>query len=172
MGNRRGIIYEAIARLDQRMVPGQSRFAAKASARQAGEHFWTFSTQTIHSHRTRQAYQQHVLHFINWTREIYGINRLSNVDAQAEELATAYLTQRVIDQKSAYTVQAERAALRLFFQQQDLADTVAIPPRKREQIHRSRGVTKQDRHFQPDHWQSTIAFLRACGLRREEAGAP
>ncbi|BCL80974.1 tyrosine-type recombinase/integrase [Ktedonobacteria bacterium brp13] len=171
MGNRRGIIYEAIARLDQLMAPGQSRFAAKVAARQAGESFWTFSTNTIHSHRTRQAYQQHVLHFINWAREQYGVNRLISLDALAEELTTIYLTQRVSAQKSSYTVQAERSALRLFFQQQHLADTVAIPPRKREQIHRSRGVTKQDQHFQASHWQSTIAFLRACGLRREESTA-
>ena len=171
MGNRQGIIYEAISRFDQLMVPGESRFAAKSSARHAGETFWTFSTNTIHSHRTRQAYQQHVLHFINWARETHGVNRLKNLDAQAEALAVMYLTERVAAHKSPYTVQAERAALRLFFQQRDLAETVDLPPRRREQIQRSRVVTKQDRHFQPAHWLSTIAFLRACGLRREEAGA-
>jgi Phage integrase, N-terminal SAM-like domain. len=144
---------------------------AKASARHAGETFWTFSTDTIHSYRTRQAYQQHVLHFINWARDMHGVNRLTSLDMQAEELAVTYLAERVAAQKSAYTIQAERAALRLFFQRRDLAASVVIPPRRREQIQRSRMKTKQDQHFQPAHWQEMIAFLCACGLRREEAGA-
>ncbi|GER89687.1 hypothetical protein KDW_38490 [Dictyobacter vulcani] len=171
MGNRRGIIFEAITRLDAMMMAGESRFLAKSAARQAGETFWTFSTQTIHSHRTRQAYQQHVLHFINWARDSHAINRLLHLDEQAEALVAQYLMERVAVQKSPYTIQAERAALRLFFQQRDLAETVHIPPRRRQDIQRSRVETRQDRHFQPAHWQDTIAFLRACGLRREEATA-
>jgi hypothetical protein len=171
MGNRQGIIYDAIQRLDQLMAPGESRFQAKVAARQSGATFWSFSTGSIHSYRTRQAYQQHVLHFINWARTATGINRLANLDACADELAASYLQERVVSGKSAYTVQAERAALRLFFQQRDLAQDVELPRRVREQIQRSRTVTKQDRHFQPDHWQKLIAFLRACGLRREEIGA-
>jgi hypothetical protein len=171
MGNRQGIIYEAILRLDQLMAPGESRFQAKVTARQSDTPFWSFSTGFIHSYRTRQMYQQHVFHFINWARATTGINRLTNLDARADELAGSYLRERIVSGKSAYTLQAERAALRLFFQQRDLAQDVELPRRVREHIQRSRTVTKQDRHFQPDHWQALIAFLRACGLRREEIGA-
>ena len=99
-----------------------------------GATFSSFSTGSIHSYRTRQAYQQHVLHFINWARMATGINRLANLDARADELAADYLQERVVLGKSAYTVQAERAALRLFFQRRDLAQEVDLPRRVREQI--------------------------------------
>jgi integrase len=171
MGNRRGIIYEAITRLDQLMTPGESRFAAKSAARHAGETFWTYSTNTIHSYRTRQTYQQHVLHFINWARETHGMKRLSDLDERANELASQYLRDRIAHGRSAYTVQAERAALRLFFQRRDLAADITLPKRLREDIRRSRMVTKQDAHLQPAHWRELIDFLRACGLRREEVCA-
>ena len=65
-------------------------------------------------------------------------------------------------------MQAERAALRMFFSDRDLATAITLPPRRRENITRSRGAAKLDKHFQPQHWQTQINFLKACGLRLSE----
>lgn len=169
MGNREGMIYAALKRLNSRMAIGQSRRDAKQAIREAsGEHLWTVSSGKIHSYTTRAVYQQHVLHFLNWVRDVHHINRLAHLDAQADELASTYLEQRMQEGRSAYTLQAERSALRLFFQDRALAEAVLLPKRTRENITRSRGPTRQDRHFQPQHWARELAFIRACGLRREE----
>jgi integrase len=150
------------------MADGESRYEAKKERRTSGEHVWTFSTGKIHSFVTRDCYQRHILHFINWAREAHEIKRLDHLDERADELATAYLTDHIAVGRSPYTIQAERAALRMFFSDRDLAAAIQLPPRRREQITRSRGPAKHDKHFQPKNWQLQIDFLKACGLRRSE----
>jgi len=169
MGSRKSIIREAIERLDSLMAIGQSRFQAKQAQRAASaEAGWTVSTGKIHSHTTRTVYQQHILAFINWARTTHGITRLAWLDERADELVTQYLTEHVVANRSAYTLQTERAALRLFFGNWSLAAKVGIPRRTRTTITRSRGPAGHDRHFQPAHWQAHIRFAQACGLRRAE----
>ncbi len=145
-----------------------SRFEEKQARREAGEHFWSFSSGLIHSHGTRNTYQQHILSFIQWARSCHNIRRLEVLDQRAEELATAYLSGRLIQGCSPYTMQAERAALRLFFDQRDLASTIDLPERRREYITRSRQTVARDKDFQPANWQPLIRFLQATGLRRTE----
>src|SRR5712692_3346794 len=150
------------------MAIGQSRRAAKLEARAAGEHTWTFSTGKMHSYTTRTVYQQHVLAFVNWTRAEHGVTHLADLDAQANELATNYLTRHVDAGKSPYTLQTQRAALRLFFADRTLASEVQLPRRLRSNITRSRQAVGDDRHFQPANWQTHITFEQATGLRRAE----
>jgi hypothetical protein len=114
MGNRKGIIYAAIERLDTLMAIGESRRDAKVALRQTAEEpMWTVSTGKIHSYTTREVYQQHILHFIDWCRTTYGVNRLDHLDERADELACAYLKHRLQEGRSAYTLQAERSACSL-----------------------------------------------------------
>ena len=150
------------------MADGTSRYEAKKTLRASGEHVWAFSTGKIHSFVTRAVYQRHTLHFINWARQVHGVNRLDRLDERADELATAYLGEHIAAGYSPYTIQAERAALRMFFHSRDLAQTIPLPPRLRENITRSRGPAKHDQHFQQEHWRGLIDFLGACGLRRSE----
>jgi len=168
MGKRKGIIYAAIERLNAKMAIGDSRFERKQALRQAGGQAWPFTSGQIHSHGTRKAYQQHVMRFIQWARTTYAVHRLELLDQRAGELAVEYLTERLEEGCSSYTVQAERAALRLFFDRRDLAATVRISPRTRARITRSRGAAVRDREFQPGNWQPLMGFLRATGLRRAE----
>ncbi len=169
MGSRKSIIREAIERLDTLMAIGQSRFQAKQAQRAASSDAgWTVSTGKIHSHTTRKVYQQHVLAFINWARTNHGITRLAWLDERADDLVIQYLTEHVVADRSAYTLQTERAALRLFFGNWSLAAAVSLPTRTRTTITRSRGPAGHDQHFQPAHWRAHIRFAQACGLRRAE----
>jgi hypothetical protein len=71
MGRRKSIVREAIERLDSLMAIGTSRFQAKQAQRAARpEAGWTVSTGKIHSHTTRKVYQQQILAFINWARDL------------------------------------------------------------------------------------------------------
>src|SRR5436305_2215323 len=169
MTKRKGIIFASLERLHERMALGQSRHAAKQAIRADGERAWSVTTGKIHSLSTRGIYQQHVLAFVNWARDSYQIRHLEVLDPRADELATEYLTKQVADGRSPYTVASERSALRMFFGDRRLAESVQVPKRKRTQIRRSRGPTAMDNDFQPNNWQAEIAFLKACGLRRSEA---
>src|SRR6266571_5880524 len=166
--HRKSIVKEAVDRLEEKMAIGQSRRQAKRALRAAGEPIWTHSTERIHSFKTRSVYQGHVVRFIRWSRATYQINTLAQLDARADELATRYLQQHMAEDKSAYTLQAERSALRLFFANRTLAQEVVLPRRARTTITRSRGAVSHDRHFQPANWQPLLKFLQATGLRRNE----
>jgi integrase len=170
--HRKSLIREALERLDGKMATGQSRYAAKRVAQRTaashGETLWTVSTGKIHSHQTRRTYQQQVLAFVNWARDTHGILNLQTLDERADELASCYLESQIQAGKSPWTLQTARSALRLFFDDRQLGSQVQLPARRRENIRRSRQPVAHDRHVQPDHWESVLAFERAVGLRSGE----
>lgn len=169
MAHRKSIIKESIERLDTFRGIHESRRDAKRAIRETtGQSLWTISTGKIHSHTTRKVYQEQVLAFVNWARDTHSIKHLALLDEQADELVAQYLQFHIEEGKSPYTLQTERSALRLFFQERNLASSVALPRRTRIAITRSRGPAGHDRHFQPANWPSLLNFLRATGLRRRE----
>ncbi|MFL5654091.1 MAG: integrase [Ktedonobacteraceae bacterium] len=166
--HRKSIVRETLDRLDDKMAIGQSRRDAKIALREEQGVTWSVSTGMIHSFKTRSTYQEHTIRFIKWARSAHHMISLAQLDPCANELATEYLQQQLTDGKSPYTLQVERAALRLFFNNRELAASVAIPRRARASITRSRGVKSHDRHFQPTNWPELVKFLQATGLRRQE----
>jgi integrase len=162
------MLYEALERLDALMAIGEKRRAAKAQAAARGEATFPFSDGRIHSFQTRKTYQDAIMRFLRWCRASFGLNRLADIDVCAEELACAYLEERIARRYSPWTLSTERSALRLFFQERTLAESVELPQRRSAHITRSRLPAQRDAHLQPAHWQSLIAFCQACGLRREE----
>ena len=168
MGKRPGAKYVAVQRLNALMAPGKKRSVAKAEAQQRGESLFAFTDQRVHAFETRTNYQKIVMRFINWCRYEQNTRDLARIDECADELASLYLSERIEAGYSAWTLQTERSALRMFFQKRDLAQEVELPRRRRENITRSRYPAERDSHFQPEHWQQVINFCLACGLRREE----
>lgn len=169
--HRKSIVRETIERFDEKMAIGQSRRDAKVALREEQGATWSVSTGKIHSYKTRSTYQEQSIRFVKWVRSEYHVTSLAQLDPRAEELATAYLQQQLAEGKSPYTLQTERAALRLFFDNRALASTVAIPRRVRANITRSRGPKQHDRHFNPANWPELVNFARAAGLRRHELRA-
>ena len=167
-GKRPGAKYAAIQRLDSLMAVGEKRSEAKAEARARGESLFAFSDGLIHSYEARENYQAIVMRFIDWCRDQHGIRDLDKIDEQADELASLYLLERIGADYSAWTLQTERSALRMFFQDRELTDCIELPQRKRENIKRSRLPTERDKHINLDNWQHVIGFCLASGLRREE----
>jgi integrase len=169
MPKKKSLIRASIEELDTKNAIGQSRFAAKQARREQGEKIWAFSTEQYHSHGTRRTYQEHILHFLNWCRDQHHLTELEHVKSRADELTSLYLRERIKADKSAYTLAAERSALRFFFENRLLANEVVLPQRRREQITRSRRPAVRDLDFQPANWVKEIHFLESTGLRREEA---
>jgi integrase len=169
--HRKSIIRETIERFDTKMATHQSRRNAKIALREESGRAWSVSTGKIHSFKTRSTYQEQTIRFVKWVRHHHHVISLAQLDPRADELATAYLHQQLAEGKSPYTLQVERAALRLFFNNRALASAVQIPRREHANITRSRGPKKHDRHFQPENWPELIRFTRATGLRRHELRA-
>ncbi|GHO48484.1 site-specific integrase [Ktedonospora formicarum] len=167
--HRKSLIKEALERFDSLMAIGESRGEAKARRRRSGESTWAFSTGRILSYKTRSVYQEQVLQFLNWVRACYHLSRLQDIDRRAEELACAYLRERVEKGYSPWTLATERSALRLFFSTPTLAQHVTLPARRRDAIRRSRQPEQRVASFQPANWQPLLTFLDATGLRRREA---
>ncbi len=167
-GKRKGLKYAALERLDALMADGQKRSDAKEVAREHGESLFAFTDGKIHAFESRNNYQKITMRFLNWVRDEHNIRDLARVDERADELVSLYLTEWIALNKSAWTLQTERSALRTFFGSRTLAEDVALPKRKRENITRSRLPAKRDKHFQPKNWPLLVNFVQACGLRREE----
>lgn len=168
MGNREGLTHAVKKRLNEKMSFGKSRYAIKQARREAGETVWAYSDEHIHSHGTRNSYQKLLVAFAKWAGKKYGVRFIEELDARADELATDYLTEYLAKRKSANTLSTLRSALRLFFSRRDLAKSVVLPKRKRENITRSRRPTARSREFQSANWQPLIRFLDATGLRDAE----
>ena len=171
MSKHASIIRAAIERLDSLMAIGVSRHEAKRAIRQTNTSAqWSVATGRIHSHQSRQTYQQHVLAFVGWARAQHGLTRLEELDAVADNLASVWLQERLEQGKSPYTLSTERSALRLFFSDRDLATCVELPKRNRDKITRSRGGARRSGsgQFQPANWTNLLDFERAVGLRRTE----
>ena len=170
--HRKSLIRQVIERLDAKMAIGESRYTAKKAAFLAaearGETLGTFSDGLIHSHKTRTTYQQQILRFVNWARNTESVNSLAELDPRADELTSRYLEMQLLGQKSPWTLQTIRSALRLFFGDRTVAGQVVIPARKRELITRSRHSVAHDRKFQPENWQLLLKFQGAVGLRKSE----
>jgi hypothetical protein len=63
---------------------------------------------------------------VNWSRTTYAVKSLEQLDARANELASIYLQQEITAHKSAYTLQVERSALRLFFAEKASKDSCRV----------------------------------------------
>ena len=168
MGKRPGAKYAAVQRLNALMADHQKRSEAKDEARTRGESLFAFSDGKIHAFESRNNYQKIVMRFIDWVRDQHHIRDLARIDEQDDELASLYLLERIEQGKSAWTLQTERSALRLFFQDGQLTDSVDLPKRRREDIKRSRQPAVRDTHINLDNWHHVIDFCLGFGLRREE----
>jgi integrase len=168
MGNRPGLVYFVLKRLDSLMAIGQSRHQAKQAIRDAtDEKLWNVSTGHMHSYTTRDTYQQHILAFVYWVKARYPGTRPAELDSHADEWASQYLQELIEQGRSAATLATIRSALRLCFGE-EIAASVELPRRERQAIRRSREPVKQDAHFQPQNWPQHVLFAQATGLRRSE----
>ncbi len=188
MSRQPSIIFEACRRFDELKAIGVSRHEAKkeiqAEYARRGETvpLVALSSGRIHADKTLETYKGIALRYVHWARELYGIRRLADLDADAEQLVALYLEHRRDAGDSAYTLATIRAALRMFYRPAYPADereararalgqAVTLPRRRREAITRSRRDVAMDREIAIGRYRQIVGFCEASGVRRRELEA-
>ena len=117
----------------------------------------------IYSHKTYEAYVKHINYFLKWCEDTY---RCKNLE-QCREHVDEWLTLRMEQGLSAYTLKLEASALGKLYQE-PTTNFVPTPDRKRAAITRSRGYAQRDYGFSLEKNEEIIDFCRGTGLRRSE----
>ena len=117
----------------------------------------------IYSHKTYEAYVKHINYFLKWCEDTYRCKTLK----QCREHVDEWLTLRIEQGLSAYTLKLEASALGKLYQE-PTTNFVPTPDRKRAAITRSRGYAQRDYGFSLEKNEEIIDFCRGTGLRRSE----
>ena len=145
----------------------QKRFGeSKHAAKQAGGTKFGQPTDGIYSYKTMKTYLDESVKFGNWTKEQHGSRTLE----QAKEHVAEYLERGKERKLSAWTLKAQRSALRKMFKDPALAKEVPLLNRKKENIVRSRGDAVRDKDFSEERNKAMVDFAKGTGLRREGMG--
>lgn len=148
---------QAYDKLTAMQAFGESKRAAIVNGT-AGDKIFSFSTY--------QTYWKHVRYFIKYVQTRYP--ECTTLKA-AKRHVNEWLELRESQGLSAWTVQTEAKALgKLYGIQPDDEDYFAPPKRKREDIKRSRGDKRRDKHFSVTNNDELIKFCQGTGLRRRE----
>ncbi len=118
----------------------------------------------IYTETTLKTYKKHACYFVKWAKEKHKCRTLEECRPYAAE----WIRER--RDLSAWTQKTEAAALAKLYRcsAEDLG--IVTPPRKREDIKRSRKKTKTDAHFSAEKNREVDTFGKCTGLRRRELG--
>lgn len=127
------------------------------------EYINTAIRNKIYSHKTYEAYVKHINYFLRYCEDVYHCKTLKQCRDHVDE----WLTLRMDQGLSAYTIKLEAAALGKLYQE-STENFVPTPDRKRAAITRSRGYAQRDYGFSLAKNKEIIDFCRGTGLRRSE----
>ena len=118
----------------------------------------------IYSFSTYRTYRRAIMRFIKYVEQHHPE---CTTLKKAKRYANEWLQSRVDADLSAWTIGMENSAIaKLYGILPDDPDRFCAPPRRREDIKRSRGVAKRDRHFSVKNNDELIRFAAATGVRR------
>ena len=134
---------------------GYSRAADKLTGADRGK---------IYSFATYKTYRRAIMRFIKYVEQHHPE---CTTLKKAKKYANEWLQSRVDADLSAWTIGMENSAIsKLFGILPDAPDRFRAPPRRREDIKRSRGEAKRDRHFSIRNNDELIKFATGTGVRR------
>lgn len=161
--------------LNSKMRIGESRHLAKNQAREKlqkescdkGVSAVLIRVDTIHSIRTRQTYEEHCTHFIQYCQQEHGKGKYVPLD-KLEPLAKKYLQYREEKGLSLYTLKAEKAALGKLYGHE--IEYQFKKSRTIDKITRSRETKENhmDKHFSEVRNNDLVNIARGTGGRRED----
>lgn len=155
MSKRKSIIRQTQERLESLAAYGQSKRQARAE--NGGK------SPYIHSFSTMQSYLDASCHFVKWARSAY---RCRDLDA-AREHVPEYLTRRIQDGLSAWTVAKDAAALSKLYGTSSDSWGVDLPRRRRADVTQHRHP-EQLTGFSWERHRDLLDLACSCGLRRHE----
>lgn len=123
----------------------------------------------IFSFNSYHTYWKHTKYFIKYVQQNYP--KCTTLKS-ARKYAKEWLLKREAEGMSASTLHTEAKALgKLYGIRPDDEDYYQPPHRCREDIKRSRGPAKRDRHFSEKNNEELVNFCKGTGLRRSELSA-
>lgn len=159
--DNRDLRQQAYDRLKSMESYGSNKYVDKKYDR---EHDTNVVSEKIYSYSSFKTYWKHIKYYIRWLNVHHPeVKKLK----KAEKYVSEWLQTRVDENKSAWTVQTEAAALnKLFGIKMDNPNRFQPPKRRKEDIVRSRGVKKRDAHFSKKNHEELVSFCKGCGFRR------
>ena len=154
MSKRKSIKYQVRGKLTKRLAIGKKRHRYKDKRGRS---------PYIHSWSTYNSYVKHCIAFGLWVRSRYGIGDIDNMQPFVE----LYLTWRISQDLSAWTIALDAAALAKLFDCHIDDFDINLPCRHRADVKRSRGEI----NFNEDKHREVVTFCKATGLRRHELAA-
>ncbi len=123
----------------------------------------------IFSFNTYKSYWKHIKYFIKYVQET---DPKCTTLKSAKKYVNEWLYKREAQGLSASTMHLEAKALgKLYGISPEDEDYYQPPKRHREDIKRSRGPAKRDRHFSEKNNEELVNFCKGTGLRRSELSA-
>ena len=153
--NKHSLIHQVKMILQAKAAFGEKKHLAKDDG--------SYKTK-VYSFSTIRGYVNSLGIFVKWCQQTHGCRTVE----ECRKYANDYLAMR-IQCRSAYTVKRDAAAIAKLYGITGQKQLRKTPSRKRQDITRSRGPAKRDRHFSPEKNKDLVSFLRSTGLRRHEA---
>lgn len=147
--------------LDKRLAIGMSKHDDKKKETEEGR---SLADDRIYSWSTYKAYMKHANYFARW---IENNHPECKTLAKARPYVNDWITSRISEGMSAYTVKLETAALAKVYGC-TTRDFIQTPERNRTNIVRSRGERIRDKHFSESNNTDLVTFCKCTGLRRSE----
>lgn len=127
------------------------------------------SGQFIYSFNSMKTYMRHCKYFVEWCKNQDYIkeelNHAPRTLAECENYVEAFIRDRERQGLSAYTVKMEKSALSKLYGRSFDFETIAT---RRQDIKRSRGQAKRDKHFSEERHAEFVNACRCVGFRRSE----
>ena len=158
----KSLIQQVKENLDSKLAIGESKYMAKKDG--------TY-TQHIYSWDTYRSYLKHCCYFVRWCKEQPidpGIGHKPRTIDECRRFAEKWIQSTIDRDLSAYTVKLELSALAKLYGCKTTDFAIITPPRKRQNITRSRGDAVRDKHFSVENNRELITFCKCTGLRRAE----
>lgn len=158
----KSLIQQVKENLDSKLAIGESKYIAKKDG--------TY-TRHIYSWDTYRSYLKHCCYFVRWCKEQPidpGIGHKPRTIDECRRFAEKWIQSTIDRGLSAYTVKLELSALAKLYGCKTTDFAIITPPRKRQNITRSRGDAVRDKHFSVENNRELITFCKCTGLRRAE----
>ena len=158
--------YQLHCRMQEMFCPNVSRHQAKTEYKEMmGNKATNNRTIGIHSYKTYDAYKQTSIEFIRYIRNEH--KDIKDINQIKENHVIDYLRYRQDNEKSAYTISKDMAALNKLFNFYITKKDAGIQQRTYKDITRSRKPRENDRKYNPNNYKDQILFAKASGCRRE-----
>ena len=158
----KSLIQQVKENLDSKLAIGQSKYLAKLE----GKH-----TEGIFSWSSYRSYLKFSCVFVKWAKSQPVDQSLGHKPRNLEEckiFAAKWLKNEIDRGMSPYTVRLEASSIAKLYGCRSTDFGVELPPRRRQNIKRSRGVAIRDKNFSVIKNSDLVTFCRCTGLRRSE----